>query len=97
MGIVVSTVDGKEETKEIITPSLDFSKQDMLFKIHDLKNKLNETDWVANKISEANLKYLINNDKSYLLNMYEKYKEEISNREAWREEINKLEEKLKEV
>lgn len=48
------------------------------FKISELKQKLTETDYIACKIAEGSA-------------TVEEYSEIITQREAWREEINKLE------
>lgn len=58
--------------------------------IDDLKDKLQSTDWIVIKINEMETE----KEKQILR---EKYKNELLERKQWREEINKLEEKIKEA
>ena len=53
--------------------------------IYELKQKLFNTDYVINKITEAQL---LGNSVSAILSQY---KDIIDQRQAWRDEINKLE------
>jgi hypothetical protein len=70
---------------------------DILNKIARCKENLHLTDYVDNKISEATAKYLVDGDKSELIALYEEYKPMLEQRQAWRDEINALENQLKEL
>lgn len=64
-----------------------------------LKIKLANSDYIASKLTEAIAEYLVadNIDKSKLIAIYNEYQETIKNKQAWRDEINTLEEELKAV
>ena len=64
-----------------------------------LKIKLANSDYIASKLAEAIAEYLVidNGDKSKLVAIYNEYQETIKNKQAWRDEINALEEELKAV
>ena len=64
-------------------------------KILELKLKLQETDYIDHKLLKAVVNYIVTYDRTELLNLCEEYKEEIAQRQAWRDEINRLEQELK--
>ena len=66
-------------------------------KIKELKEKLAKSDYISSKLAEAIAEYLVldNGDKSKLVAIYNEYLEVIKNKQAWRDEINALEEGLK--
>ena len=64
-------------------------------RIEELKQKLDETDYIDNKRLGAVVNYVITYDRTELEALNEEYKEEIAQRQAWRDEINRLEEELK--
>ena len=68
-------------------------------KINELKANLYNTDYISSKLAEVIAEYLIsdNGDKSKLVAIYNEYQETIKNKQAWRDEINALEEELKAV
>ncbi len=63
--------------------------------IQELTNKLVETDYVANKLAEANAEYIVTEDKTKLIELRTRYAKELTDRETWRKEIDSLQEKLK--
>jgi hypothetical protein len=65
--------------------------------INALKRNLSKMDYIDNKISAATAKYLVEGDKTELLALYEEYKPTLEQRQAWRDEINNLENQLKEL
>lgn len=67
------------------------------WKIRKLKKQLAETDYIASKLVEAIAEYLVKDDgdKSKLIAIYNEYQEALKNKQAWRDEINALEEELK--
>ena len=68
-------------------------------RIKILKIKLANSDYIASKLAEAIAEYLVvdNGDKSKLVAIYNEYQEALKNKQAWRAEINSLEEELKAV
>ena len=63
-------------------------------KIAILKTNLSNTDYIDNKLTEAIVEFIETGDNSKVLELKQKYSEELADREAWREEINRLEEEL---
>lgn len=63
--------------------------------INELTQKLESTDYIANKLAEAVSKYISTGDNTDVLLLREKYALELANREAWRKEIDKLQQELK--
>lgn len=78
---------------------MNFKENQIIAKITELKIKLNNTDYISSKLAEAIVEYLVsdNGDKSKLVAIYSEYQETIKNKQAWRDEINALEEELKAV
>ena len=76
-----------EEIK-IFIPYTEEEKAQM--RIAELKSLLASTDYIANKLAEANARYIITEDKTELIELQTKYSKELANRQAWREEIDKL-------
>lgn len=70
------------------------NRRDLRNRVFELEKKLYKTDYVDNKISAATAKYLVDGDKTELLALYEEYKPMLAQRQAWRDEINELREKL---
>lgn len=75
------TVIDVEENPIVITPEL---------RISELKTFLRDSDYVANKITEAIAEYLTTNDDSELNSLLNEYSEVLNNRKLWRKEINEL-------
>ena len=82
------------------------TKLDKELKYHEIERrissymkKLHDSDYIASKLAEAIAEYLVidNGDKSKLVAIYNEYQETIKNKQAWRDEINSLEEELKAV
>lgn len=63
--------------------------------IYNLTKKLVSTDYIANKLAEANAEYIVTEDKTKLIELRNKYSKELADRETWRKEIDSLQEKLK--
>ena len=80
-------------TPEQIQQEIEFNKKGDQIKL--LKRKLEETDYVANKLSELLATCLISNDFTALTSFKQKYSNELKNREEWRKEIDKLQEEQK--
>ena len=59
-----------------------------------LKQNLSNTDYVANKLSEEIATSFITGDNSSVIALRNKYFSILADRDAWREEINRLEEEL---
>lgn len=66
-------------------------KQEQIAK---LRSNLSNTDYVANKISEEIATSFITGDNSGVIALRNKYFNILADRDAWREEINRLEEEL---
>lgn len=64
-------------------------------RINKLTNQLQATDYIANKLAEANAEYIVTEDKTKLIELRNKYSKELADRETWRREIDSLQEKLK--
>ena len=63
-------------------------------KIAQLKQNLLLTDYIANKLSEAIATSFVTGDNSSVIALRNKYFNILADRDAWREEINRLEEEL---
>jgi hypothetical protein len=63
--------------------------------ISQLKQNLSNTDYVANKLSEAIATSFVTGDNSNVIALRNKYFNILADRDVWREEINRLEEELK--
>lgn len=59
-------------------------------RIEELRLLLFETDYVASKLSEASAIAELTGDKTLLAEAYNKYAQTITNRRAWREELDSL-------
>ena len=77
--------------------STDLKLDELNSSINTLKESLQSTDYVAVKISEAQLIYQVTQDDTKLLELYEEYKDVINQRELWREEIREKELELKQL
>lgn len=73
------------------------NKYVILDEIQKIRKNLSTTDYVTNKLTEAAVKYLIYGDKTALEITYLEYKLILDQRQAWRDEINRLENQLKEI
>lgn len=71
------------------------SKYVLLDNIQRLKRKLAQTDYISSKLTEATAEYIVKGDNTAVVNIYNEYREVIAQRQAWRDEINALEEQLK--
>lgn len=63
--------------------------------INKLTDNLQKTDYIANKLAEANSRYIVTEDKTEIIELQTKYAKELADRETWRKEIDSLQEKLK--
>lgn len=66
-------------------------------RINKLTKQLEDTDYIANKLAEANAEYIVTEDKTKLIELRTKYAKELADRETWRNEIDSLQEKLKKL
>lgn len=67
-----------------------------VYKIAKIKESLGKTDYITNKLTEAITEYIVKGDNTAVVAVYTEYKEIIAQRQAWRDEINALENELKE-
>lgn len=65
--------------------------------INKLKAKLDKSDYVTSKLTEAIAIAMVQGDNTRLVEVYNEYKELIAQRQAWRDEINELEAELVEL
>lgn len=70
---------------------------DITQQLNMFRDYLSRTDYIALKISEAQLKFQLTQDDTELKELYEKYKNKLIEREEWRVEIRKLEKELDEL
>lgn len=71
------------------------TKEETELRIIKLTNQLSNTDYIANKLAEANAEYIVTEDKTKLIELRTKYSKELADRETWRKEIDSLQQKLK--
>lgn len=84
------------QTEEYLTAKQNLeTKQDNQKRVAKLTEQLQKTDYIANKLAEANAEYIVTGDNTNVLALREEYKVELQNRASWRQEINKLENTLK--
>ena len=69
----------------------------ILNRINEIKQELQQTDYVCNKLTEAICEYIVQGDNTAVVNTYNEYKEVLLRRKALRNEINALEKELSEV
>ena len=69
----------------------------ILNRINEIEQELDKTDYIDNKRLNAVVKFILTGDRMELEALEEEYKEEIAQREVWRDEINALEKELSEV
>lgn len=62
--------------------------------INKLKQKLDKSDYVTSKLTEAIAIAMVQGDNTRLVEVYNEYKELIAQRQAWRDEIDRLEAQL---
>jgi uncharacterized protein YlxP (DUF503 family) len=65
--------------------------------INELKAKLDKSDYVTSKLTEVIAIAMVQGDNTRLVEVYNEYKELIDQRQAWRDEINRLEAQLAEL
>lgn len=63
--------------------------------ITKLKDELYNTDYIANKFSEANAKYFMSGDKTELNTLLKTYSEQLIQRQQWRARVDELEKNIK--
>ena len=84
------------EDNELVAIEYPISEQEELkMNIYNTTKKLQETDYIANKLAEANTRYNLTSDKTELVELTTKYKKELDDRIVWRKEIDELKQKLK--
>lgn len=95
--IDVPAVEAKPETYEYedIQVFIPYTATELNKRQTDaLIEKLKKTDYIAAKISEAQLIFQMTQDDTKLKELYGEYGYMIAQRETWREEIRKLEKEL---
>lgn len=65
------------------------------YRLSILYMNLKSTDYITNKLTEAVAEALETGDNSKVIELRQKYSKELEDRKAWRAEINRLEEELK--
>lgn len=65
--------------------------------IKKLKQKLDKSDYVTSKLTEAIAIAMVQGDNTKLVEVYNEYKELIAQRQAWRDEINSLQQQYEEL
>lgn len=85
-GKELKIVDGKIVAFEHIITEEEKKQQE----INLLKDNLQKTDYVANKLAEANARFILTNDKNELESLYKKYEITLAQRKIWRERIGGL-------
>lgn len=84
------------EDNELVAIEYPISEQEELkMNIYNTTKKLQETDYIANKLAEANTRYNLTSDKTELVELATKYEKELNDRIVWRKEIDELQQKLK--
>ena len=68
---------------------------EIISKINKCKSMLDSTDYIDNKLTEALCECIVNANREKLVAVYIEYQEVLKQRQAWRDEINSLEEELK--
>ena len=72
-----------------------FKKNQIKAKIVELQIKLDKTDYMDNKLTQAIKQYILTGDKTPVILTEQEYGENFKQRQAWRDEINLLETELK--
>ena len=85
-GKELKVIDGKVVAVERVATQEELNQ----LKIMELTQKLQSTDYIANKLAEAVSKYISTGDNTDVLLLREKYAIELANREEWRKEIDSL-------
>ena len=80
----------EEEIPDVVITQQEINTQ----KIAELKQNLSNTDYVANKLSEEIATSFVTGDNSSVIALRNKYFSILADRDAWRDEINRLEEEL---
>lgn len=70
---------------------------EIFVKIIRLKRKLDESDYIASKLSEAIAISTVEDNNERMIAVYNEYKDLIYQRQAWRDEINALESEMKSI
>ena len=81
----------EEEISDVVLTQKEINEN----KIAQLKQNLLLTDYVANKLSEEIATSFVTGDNSCVIALRNKYFSILVDRDTWREEINRLEEELK--
>lgn len=83
-------IEEDEFGNPIAVESSQFEEEKTLKKVDELKLNLEQTDYVANKLSELIIDYLTSGNKTELENNINKYSNVLKQRKKWRYEINTL-------
>lgn len=93
--IDVPAIEYKAAYDEDILVYLPYTQDELDLKsyekqLNNVLNELSKTDYIANKLAEANSKYIMTNDKTEIANLRAIYEQELIARENWRLEADKL-------
>ena len=69
-------------------------KYDVELKLEYVKYELRKTDYITDKLTAAIVKYVIDDDKTNVVQLYNEYKDVLTKRQQYRDEINELEAQL---
>ena len=85
----VDTVNGVRRYKIVEIPK-PTEKELAQQEIAELKQKLADTDYISNKLSEAVSKYIATGDNTEVVELRTKYSKQLEDRQLWRDRINEI-------
>ena len=96
VGEILEVPANVNEDGKLIAVEFEISKKEKFnMQIFKLRKQLENTDYIATKLAEANAEYIVTEDKTKLIELQTKYAKDLANREQWRKEVNDLQDKLK--
>lgn len=69
-------------------------KHSVELKIDDVKYELRKTDYITDKLTETIVEYIVNGNRSKVVELYNEYKDVLTKRQQYRDEVNELEAQL---
>lgn len=69
-------------------------QKQVIHKIGVLKSQLRKTDYITDKLTEAIVEYIVNDNKPKVVELYNEYKDLLTKRQQYRDGINELETQL---
>ena len=85
-GKELKVVDGKVVAVEYVPSDKEIAEN----RISELKKMLEDTDYIANKLTEAIAEYVVTQNIEPVNALRSLYAGQLAQRQAWRDEINKL-------